>query len=339
MKTVFFEATKLDRDTFTELLQGININLVFFDEKLDRETSLEKIKDAEIVSVFVGSEINKDILDALPNLKYIVTRSTGFDHIDFEYAENKGIKVSNVPAYGSDTVAEFTFALILSLSRKVHDAYDHLKSSGYSDVTHLKGFDLRGKTLGVVGTGKIGKNVIRIAKGFGMNVIAYDLYPDLNYSKEQGFEYKSLNQVASEADILTLHTPYTKENHHLINKEILDMTKKGVYIINTARGELLDTDALVSLLKDGRIAGAGLDVLEGEKEMKDEPSIITGSALRDDMEHYKTLLENKMLLDMENVIVTPHIAFNTNEAVYNIMKTTAENIKSFIAGQLINLVK
>ncbi len=336
MKIAFFEATKLEQETFKELLP--KDELVFIEDYID-EKNITKADGAEIVSVFVNSSVDKTVIDSLPSLKFIATRSTGFDHIDCDYAKTKGIKVSNVPAYGSNTVAEFTFALILGLSRKINDSANHLRTKGYFNVEHLKGFELCGKTLGVVGTGKIGKNVVKIAKGFGMNVVAYDLYPDMPYAKEHAFEYKNLDQVMSEADILTLHTPYTKENHHLINEKNISLLKKDAYIINTARGELIDTDALVMALKNGMVAGAGLDVLEDEKELKEEPGILTGESVNKELASYSILLKDKMLLDMENVIVTPHIAFNTKEAVFNIMKTTAENIKSFASGQVINLVK
>ena len=163
------------------------------------------------------------------------------------YANIKGIKVSNVPAYGSETVAEFTFALILTLSRKIREATSAIKKNGdYTVPVNVQGFDLSEKTLGVVGTGKIGKNVIKIAKGFGMNVVAYDLYPDLNFAQENNFSYKNLREVLAQADIVTLHAPYTKENHHLINKENISLFKKGAYLINTARGELIEIDALFS---------------------------------------------------------------------------------------------
>jgi D-lactate dehydrogenase len=275
----------------------------------------------------------------MPGLKFISTRSTGFDHIDCEYAESKGIKVSNVPAYGSYTVAEFTFALLLALSRKTCNAFDNLKQGANFNIFSLQGFDLYGKTIGVIGTGKIGKNVAKIAKGFNMNVIAYDIYPDMVFAKENNFEYKSLPEVISQADVLTLHVPYSKENYHLINKENISLMKKGVYIINTARGELIDTDALVWGLEEKIIAGAGLDVLEGERELKEEFEILADYSKAEGIKDYKILLEDHVLIDMPNVIVTPHIAFYSKEAEKSIIETTAENIKGFISGNLQNLVK
>ena len=203
----------------------------------------------------------------------------------------------------------------------------------------MEGCDLQGKTLGIIGTGKIGKNVLKIAKGFAMNVLACDLYPDLVFAKENNFEYKSLKDVISKSDIITLHTPYNKESHHLINKENISIMKKGVYLINTARGELIDTDALIWGLSEGIIAGAGLDVLEGEKELKEETELLSSSKRSMKIEEYKMLLENHVLMDMPNVIITPHIAFYSREAVAEILKVTILNIQGFISGSPINLIK
>jgi D-lactate dehydrogenase len=317
MKITLFEVSKSEQAILLELLAGLDIS--FNEEKLS-ENNINEAKDADIVSIFTNSVMTKDVIDSLPNLKIIITRSTGFDHIDVAYANTKGIKVSNVPAYGSETVAEFAFALILTLSRKVREAASGLKENGdYTVPANSQGFDLSGKTLGVVGTGKIGKNVIHIARGFGMNVVAYDLYPDLAFAKENNFTYQTLPEVLAGSDIVTMHAPYTKENHHLINKENISLFKKGSYLINTARGELVDTNALISGLKDGTIAGAGLDVLEGERNFKKGDTI--------------------PMLDMPNVVMTPHIAFNTKEAEMRIMQTSVDNIKNFISGTAINLVK
>ncbi len=316
MKIAFFEVPKSEQAVFLELLAGVDISIN--EEKLS-ESNLELAKDVDVVCVFTNSVITKEIIDGLPNLKAIITRSTGFDHIDVTYANSKNIKICNVPAYGSETVAEFTFALILTLSRKTREAILSLKENrDYTVPVNVQGFDLSGKTLGVVGTGKIGKNVIHIARGFGMNVIAYDLYPDLAFAKENNFIYKSLPEILAQSDIVTLHAPYTKENHHLINKENISLFKKGAYLINTARGELIETDALVVGLEDGIIAGAGLDVLEGERAIKKG--------------------DNVPMLDLPNVVMTPHVAFDTVEAEMRIIHTTVDNIKNLISGTPINLV-
>ena len=316
MKIAFFEVPEDKQLFFSSALPGQEV--VFFEGKLGLD-NVDGVKDVDVVSDFTSSLISKDVIDKLPNLKFIATRSTGFDHIDVDYAQSKAILVSNVPAYGSQTVAEFAFALLLTLSRKIREASQSIKEKGNFSVSPLmQGFDLEGKTLGVVGTGKIGKNVIRIAKAFNMNVLAYDLHPDLEFAKENNFIYKTLAEVLSESDIVTLHAPYTKENHHLINKENISKMKRGAYLINTARGELIETQALVSALESGIIAGAGLDVLEGERDFKKGDTI--------------------PMLELPNVVMTPHNAFNTYEAEMRIMQTTVENILAFVSGSPQNIV-
>jgi len=336
MKIVFFEVPKEEQAIFTNLLTGFEVS--FFEEKLN-EDSVSKAKDADIVSVFINSVLSKEIIESIPNLKFITTRSTGFDHIDRDFCATKNIKVSNVPAYGSKTVAEYAFALLLSLTRKIFNSSRQLKEEGDFSIFQFQGMDLNEKTIGVIGTGKIGKNTIKIAKGFGMNILAYDLYPDLAFAKEIGFEYKSLDELFAQSDAISLHAPYSKENHHLINKESISKMKKGVYLINTARGELVDTDALVWGLEEGIIGGAGLDVLEGERELKEELEILSDEGKRDKIKDYKTLFEDRVLIEMQNVIVTPHIAFYSKEAEGEIIKMTAENIKAFNLGNPQNLVK
>lgn len=317
MKIIFFEVPKGEQDFFSQSFSDAEV--YFYEERLSLDyTGI--VKDVDIICNFTSSIVNKEIINLFPNLKLIATRSTGFDHVDIAYANSQGIQVCNVPAYGSETVAEFVFALILTLSRKIREAIHNLKENGYYSISsNLQGFDLDNKTLGVIGTGKIGKNVIRIAHGFNMNVLAYDLHPDFEFANENKFFYKSFEEVLSQSDIITLHAPYTKENHHLINRENISLIKKGAYLINTARGELLETEALVSALENGSISGAGLDVLEGERGFK-KGDIIP-------------------ILEMSNVVTTPHIAFNTKEAETRIMQTTVDNIKGFIAGIPINLVK
>ncbi|MEI7765395.1 MAG: NAD(P)-dependent oxidoreductase [bacterium] len=336
MKITFFEVPKKEEEIFTNLLAGYEVS--FIEEKL-KEDTVHFAKDADVVSVFVNSVINKEIIDAMPNLKLIATRSAGFDHIDREYCASKNIVVSNVPAYGTKTVAEFAFALLLSLSRKIFDAGRQMKEEGDFSIFKLQGFDLNEKTIGVIGTGKIGKNSIKIAKGFNMNVLAYDPYPDALFAKEVGFEYKNLEDIVAVADVITLHAPFSKDNYHLINKEIISKMKKGVYLINTARGELIDTDALIWGLNEGIIGGAGLDVMEGERELKEEIEILSNENMREKVKDYKTLFEDRVLIEMPNVIITPHVAFYSKEAEGEIIKITAENIESFALNNPQNLVK
>lgn len=334
MKTIFFETSKEDQEKYRKLLSENNIT--FYEEKLSLE-NISLAKEADIISIFINSEIKKEILDELPNLKYIVTRSTGVDHIDKNYCQEKNILISNVPTYGSVTVAEFTFGLILSLSRNIFKATDQIKETNHFNIFNLKGFDLKGKTIGVVGTGRIGKNVIKIANGFDMNVVAYDLYKDEKYAEENNFKYVTFEDVISKSDIITLHTPYTKESHHLINNDVISKMKKGVYIINTARGELIDTSALLEGIENGTIKGAGLDVLEGERMLKEEFEITKNGNIH--TIDYKTLLEDHILINIPEVIITPHIAFYSEEAENEIIHTTVKNITDFKNGSTENLIK
>jgi len=336
MKIIFFEVPKAEQEFFKGVLSDGEVS--YFEEKLS-EDNVEKAKDAEIISIFVNSEVDKNVIDKMPNLKFITTRSTGFDHIDIAHCQEKRIQVANVPAYGSQTVAEFTFALLLTLSRRVYWGYHQLREGTNFDLSQLEGFDLEGKTLGVIGTGKIGQNVIKIAKGFGMKVIATDPHPKEELAKQFDFGYVSLDGLLSQADVVTVHVPYLPDTHHLINSANLAKIKKGAILINTARGEIVETEALLAALNDGRIKGAGLDVLEAERDLKEERNIMLGSNPKvEHMENMRKLIEDHILIDLPNVVVTPHMAFFTKEAVGRIMQTTVDNIKSFIAGNVTNVV-
>lgn len=332
MKIVFFETLPEEQEQIKNELSSHE--LVFIEG--DIKDNIEKIKDAEVLSVFIKTEITKEIIDQLGNIKLITTRSMGYDHIDVETAKGRGMAVVNVPVYGSRTVAEYTFALILGLSRKAYAAYDRLRMTGTTDVKDYEGFDLDGKIIGVVGTGNIGKNVIKIAKGFSMKVLAFDVHENQDLAKEFGFEYKKLEDLLRGSDIVTIHVPYLKQTHHLIDEEKLKLMKKTAFLINTARGEIVDTKALVNALEDGEIAGAGLDVMEGERILNEELDLMTEEI--NDINQFQILLADHKLIDMENVIVTPHIAFNTREAKREILDTTLENVKSYIKGEVKNNV-
>lgn len=330
MKIGLWEITEDEKkDYFSQNLSGHT--LTFFENPLE-EDCLPQERDFDIISVFVCSKISDKVISAFPNLKHIVTRSTGFDHIENEIAKSKNITVSNVPAYGSNTVAEFTFGLILSLSRKIPQAVNRLKTSEDFTFDGLRGFDLNGKTLGVVGTGKIGINVIKIAKGFNMQVLAYDSHP----KDVADFKYVSLEELLKNSDIVTIHVPLCKETKHLINKEKIALMKKGSLLINTSRGGLVDTDALFTALTSQQIAGVALDVLEEEGELKEEAELLGKGKVNS--EGYKTILEDHVLIHLPNVIVTPHMAFYTKEAEFSIMETTVANINSFLSGNPQNLV-
>ena len=290
----------------------------------------------KIISPFIYSHVNNDILQKLLDLKMIATRSTGFDHIDVQSAKDKKITVCYVPFYGENTVAEHTFALILALSRRLIDSVERARKGDFT-LDGLRGFDLKDKLLGIIGMGHIGIHVARIAKGFEMKVLAFDPKEDKKIAKKIGFEYTDLKDLLSKSDIITLHTPDNKETHHLINLENISSIKKGAYLINTARGGLIETQALLEALSNETLAGAGLDVLEEECFVKEEAQLLSKEFPKTcDL---KTVLQNHILLQQKNVIITPHNAFNSQEALMRILDTTAENITGFMAGKLKNVVK
>ncbi|MBU2101542.1 hydroxyacid dehydrogenase [Patescibacteria group bacterium] len=293
-------------------------------------------KDIDILSVFVGSDVTAEVIEGLPKLKFIATRSTGFDHIDLKACEKRGIVVSNVPSYGENTVAEYAFALILVLSRRIYDAYEQVREEGDFSYDNLQGFDLMGKTLGVIGTGRIGKHTARIGKGFDMEVLAYDVFQDKKFARKEKIKYVSLEKLLKESDIVSLHVPYMKGTHHLIDKAKMAMMKDGAYLINTSRGAVVDTQALVGALKSGRLAGAGLDVFEEEEAVQDEASFLSA---KDTTEHdLRNVIADHILVDMPNVVVTPHNAFNTKEALERILDTTVSNIEKFLKKKPQNIV-
>lgn len=293
--------------------------------------------EAEILSVFVQSHIGAAELDRFPKVKFIATRSTGFDHIELAETTKRGIVISNVPFYGENTVAEFAFALLLMLSRMTYEGHDRIIKTGSFSPQGLRGFDLKGKILGVVGTGHIGRHVIRMAKGFEMNVIAFDVKHDDVYAKEAGISYVSFDELLGGSDIITLHAPYNPHTHHLINRGNVEKIKKGAYLINTARGGLVETDALVYALQKEILAGAAMDVLEEEGYLLDETVLLNDP--HPNVESLKTMLENHYLIDHPRVIITPHMAFNTKEALSRILDTTIENIEAFEKGTPANVVK
>jgi D-lactate dehydrogenase len=270
MKIAFFEIQNWEKKILKKQLK--NHELIFFKETLEQEY-IKKIKNIDLLSVFIYSKVNKKILSQLPKLKMINTRSTGFDHIDLKEVKKRKIVVCNVPSYGENTVAEHTFALILALSRNIHKTYLRTTRENYS-IEGLKGFDLKNKTIGVIGAGKIGLNVIKIAKGFDMNVLAYDAYPNNFMADILDFQYVELNEIFKKSDIISLHTPYNENTHHLINKKNINLIKKGAILINTARGGIVQTEALIEALDKKIILGAGLDVLEGEELIKEEKQLL-----------------------------------------------------------------
>jgi D-lactate dehydrogenase len=330
MKIAFFELGSWEKRYIKKRLQSHDIKP--FSGTLET-SDLDKIKETEVLSPFIYSNINSSVIGQLPELKLIATRSTGFDHIDIAECRQRNITVCNVPSYGENTVAEHTFALILSLSRNLYKAYIKRLTGDFS-TQGLTGFDLKDKTLGVVGTGKIGLHVIRIARGFGMNVLAFDVNQNKLLAEVLGFTYVTLEQLMKESYVVTLHVPYNEHTHHLINRDRLKLMRKGSYLVNTARGAIVDTEALIEALDDN-LAGAGLDVLEGEEFIKEETAVLYECTKSDVL---SVIGENEIILRKSNVVYTPHIAFNSQEALERILETTVQNIIAFASGEKCNAV-
>jgi len=329
-KIVFFEVASWEKE---ELKRNFPEALLV--EKPLTEENVSEFADTEIASCFIYSNFSKSVIEKLPKLKLIATRSTGFDHIDIAFCHQKNITVCNVPEYGSRTVAEHTFALILTLTRKIYQSINQAKNFDFNHEK-IRGVDLFGKNLGILGLGKIGKEVVKIAHGFGMRVFVYTRTQDETLAKNLGFSYKSLDEILSQSDIISLHLPLTEETKHIINKKNIKKIKKGAFLVNTARGGLIETEALVLGLKEGGLAGVALDVLEGEKELMEEIEILTeGYQKKTDL---KTLVLDHILVNHPNVIITPHNAFNTKEALFRILATTIKNIQGFLKGEIINVV-
>lgn len=286
------------------------------------------LKGVNILSVFIHSRITAELIAKLPGLQCVTTRSTGFDHIDLKAARARDIPVFNVPVYGENTVAEHTFALILSLSRNLRKAYLRTLDNDFR-LDGLMGFDLKGKTLGVIGTGHIGLHVIRMALGFGMTVIAHDIRKQDFLSEVLDFEYVSLEALLQRSDIISLHAPYLPATHHLINRKNIGFIKKGAVLVNTARGGLVETEALVEALDKKILSGAGLDVLEDEAYLLEEKRSDDTPENRKHWQKLQDALKNHVLLHRENVIFTPHMAFYSREAVERILETTLQNIQDF----------
>jgi len=329
-KIVFFEVAPWEKEELRK-----NFPDAFLVEKSLKEDNVNDFLDTEIASCFIYSNFSKTVLKKLPNLKLIATRSTGFDHIDINFCRQKNITVCNVPEYGSRTVAEHTFALILTLTRKIYQSINQAKNFDFHHEK-IRGVDLFGKTLGVLGLGKIGREVVKIAHGFGMNVLVYTRSKDDVLAKTLNFSYKNLDDVLSLSDIVSLHLPLIEETKHIINKNNITKIKKGAFLINTARGGLIETEALFYGLKEGILTGVALDVLEGEKELIEEVEILTENYQKNT--DLKTLILNHILINQPNVIITPHNAFNTKEALFRILETTIKNIQSFLKNKPTNFL-
>ncbi|MEK7477811.1 MAG: hydroxyacid dehydrogenase [Patescibacteria group bacterium] len=334
MKIIYFYNEEWEKDYIQTRLTGNEFKFV-----AGRLQDHPEIHDdgAEALCVFVNSEVKAVPMDQFPKLKFIAARSTGYDHIDLAEAAKRGIRVSNVPFYGENTVAEFAFALLLTLSRKIYDAYKRIEQDGNFSTDGLRGFDLKGKTMGIIGAGRIGLHTARMARGFDMKVVAYDKFHNDQVAQEIGFKYLELDDLLAQSDVISLHAPYLPETHHIINLNNIGKIKPGAYLINTARGGLVDTAALLKGLQEGILAGAGLDVLEEEGYFVDEMKLLTDP--HPQLETLKVVLANHYLITHPRVILTPHNAFNTQEALERILNTTIENLKGFEAGTPVNIVK
>jgi D-lactate dehydrogenase len=330
----FYDATELDRSQISDYLKDTDHSWRFIEDKI----SLENLDpEAEVISVFVTSTVTREMIDNLPKLKLIACRSTGFNNIDFEATQERDITVVNVPTYGESTVAEYAFTLLLSLVRRMKDVLR--PDTSQLDQSSMVGQDLIGKTMGVIGTGHIGQFSLRIAKGFSMNVVAYDAFPKNEIQEELGFTYVSLEELLEKSDFVTIHAPYLPATHHLLNEERLNSMKKGALLINTARGEIVDTGALVDALTSGHLGGAAIDVIEGEVLLNhhEETALLRSETIPDELMRHG--IEISLLKKLPNVIVSPHNAFNTLEAVQRINTTSAQNIIDFWYGNVPNKVK
>ncbi len=333
-KIMFFETGPWDEAGLT--VEGCGLEGVPVETTRDRLQAVpdDVVADLTIVSIFIGSHIDAAQLDRMPRLKLMCTRSTGYDHIDLDACGARGVTVCNVPAYAEHTVAEHTFGLMLALSRKILKAYDRTRRNDFS-LDGLAGFDLKGKTLGVIGAGAIGLRVIRIGVAMGMRVLAYDVRPQQLLADVMQFEYCELDELLAQSDVVSLHVPLLPSTRHMINRETIAKMKPGALLINTARGELVDTDALLEALAEGRLGGAGLDVIEGEERIGDEAQMALHGAPREDL---ALAVQRYALLSRENVVMTPHMAFYSREALHRLLEVTCNNICAFLTGEPQNVV-
>ena len=317
MKIAFFDTKPYDIPSFEKFGQEKGIQFKFFEAKLNEDTA-ELAHGFDGVCVFVNDTVNAAVIDKLyaQGNRLIALRCAGFNNVDYCYAMGK-LHVLRVPAYSPYAVAEHAIAMLLTSIRRIHKAFIRTRDFNFS-LNGMTGFDLHGKTMGVVGTGKIGRVFIDICRGFGMNIIAYDKYP----ATDSGIQYVSTEELFEQSDIISLHCPLTSETYHMVNKDSIATMKKGVVLINTSRGALIDTEALLEGIKSRKVGAACLDVYEEESEFFFED--YSGHIVEDD-----TLAR---LISMPNVIVTSHQAFLTEEALANIAETTVNNIFTCLSG-------
>ena len=317
-KIAFFGAKPYDIASFDKVNEKYNYDIKYFKGHLN-PNNVVLTQDADAVCIFVNDTANVAVIDAMAGngVKLLALRCAGFNNVDLEAAKGK-LPVVRVPAYSPYAVAEYSLALMLSLNRKIHRAYWRTRDGNFS-LNGLMGFDMHGKTVGIIGTGKIAKILIRILKGLGMHILAYDVYPDYKFAEEEGITYTTLDELYKNSDIISLHCPLTEQTRYIINDDSIAKMKDGVMIINTGRGQLIHTNALIEGLKEKKISAAGLDVYEEEGDYFYEDK--SDKIIDDDV--------LARLLSFNNVIVTSHQAFFTKEAMHNIAETTLQNIEDF----------
>ena len=324
VKIAFFDSKPYDEASFKQCNENFRFDIHYYKGHLNSDNVM-LTKGADVVCIFVNAVADAEVIEELVNngVKLIALRCAGYNNVDLKTAKDR-IKVVRVPAYSPHAVAEHTLALMLTLNRKIHKAYSRTREGNFA-LNGLLGFDMFEKTAGIIGTGKIAKILIRILSGIGMKILANDLYPDEEFAKKYDVEYTSLDELYKRSDIISLHCPLTKETEYIINTNSISKMKDGVMIINTGRGKLINTNALIKGLKNKKIGSAGLDVYEEESDhfFEDHSNIV----MDDDV--------LARLLSFNNVIVTSHQAFFTKEAMKNIAETTLQNIQDFVDGKVL----
>lgn len=325
-RVAFYDTKPYDKVFFDAEAKRLGLTLEYHEFRLSAANAASA-KGAAAVCVFVNDPINEACLKSLAEqgIRFVALRCAGFNNIDLEAAKTYGIKVVRVPAYSPYSVAEHTVALLLTLNRKIHRAFNRVRELNFS-LSGLVGFDLHGKTVGILGTGKIGKIAAQIFRGFGCEVLVHDLYPDPAWAVKNGVTYVSQAELLSKSDIVSLHLPLNKESFHLLNADTISQMKKGAYLINTSRGKLVDSAAVIESLKSQHLGGVALDVYEEEEGVFFEDHSAT--ALQDDV--------LSRLLTFPNVLVTSHQAFLTEEALHAIAETTVDSIARYIRGEAIS---
>jgi D-lactate dehydrogenase len=341
----FVETESAEQEYFAEHLAMHDLRFV---GQLD-----EVGEDVEVLSVFINVRVTAEFLAAHPRVRFIATRSTAVDHLDLEACRERKIAVANVADYGFTTIAEHTFALILALSRRLREVMLTPKGGTFSYAA-TRGFDLAGKTLGIIGMGRIGQRVADLAHAFQMNVLAYDIEHPKGLERALNFKFVALEEVLRESHIISLHAPLSAETYHILNRETLAQCREGVIVVNTARGSLIDTQALREALDSGQVGGAGLDVLQDERVMRQSVSRIIAADIiqhlrsdalahdsrdADRVRELEELMLGDAVLSRSNVVFTPHVAFNSVEAVQRVQEVTVENITAFSEGRILNGVE